>query len=229
MKGEVRCVAAWDVHAERIVRPLQNNGSNWSIGDDRTVFLPGHLLACEPRPAPPLGALPHRNEDLPLVALPTVLASLDDAAQFELLLPFASHTIQGVFRRPLIENKYVEDGTDCPSLGSVVARRRNGRFIESSFGQLRFRFRDEDGVSYDLKVTSAQLYWMFDPENPNALFGVDEANEWLEVNRPDGQIILRVGLTRAWAGKNQEWNPSRCYLQLNGIITPDDHYFIFAG
>ena len=228
MRGDYRCVAAWDVHANRIVRPLQQDGTNWPIARDRSVFYPGNVLACVPYGPRRGGALPHLNEDLPLATTPTVLASLDDAELFTLLLPLADRTIQAAFREPLIDHKYVNEATDCPSLGCVLVRRRNASFVEG-FGKLRFRFRDADGIHYDLGVTSDVLLDMFSPNDPDAFFGVDEANEWLEVNPPAAQVILRVGMARGWSGPEGVWNPLRCYLQLNGIITQDNYFSIFAG
>ncbi len=105
MKGDYRCVAGWDVHAERIVRPLQRDGSNWPIGADRSVFCPGNLLGCIPVTRSSTGTFPHRNEDLPLARTPSVLACLDEASTFGLLIHHTARTIREAFRGPLIEDR----------------------------------------------------------------------------------------------------------------------------
>jgi hypothetical protein len=80
-------------------------------------------------------------------------------------------------------------------------------------------------------VTCDESLHVFSPgdEDAEPHFGVAGANEWLRANPSDSEIILRIGLARAWAGKDGDWNPLRCYIQLNGIICPEDNYHIFAG
>ena len=48
----------------------------------------------------------------------------------------------------------------------------------------------------------------------------DEANQWLESVAEQQPIILRIGVSRGYAGKANEFNPKRCYAQLNGVIRP---------
>ncbi len=107
-------------------------------------------------------------------------------------------------------------------------QRRQVRFFED-FGKLRLELRDSDGVTYNLPVTSDELLHIFSPSDNEAFFGVDEANEWLSVNPPRTELIMRIGLARGWIGGDANWNPPRCYVQLNGIICPEDNYHIFTG
>jgi hypothetical protein len=50
-------------------------------------------------------------------------------------------------------------------------------------------------------------------------------NQWLR-SLGSEQLILKLGLARAWGGQDGQWNPLRCYLQLNGVIFASDfeHY-----
>jgi hypothetical protein len=114
----------------------------------------------------------------------------------------------------------------------VLAPRRNLNFRQDSSFRLRLSFCDSDGTSYDLPVTCDTLNRVFGSTGSDDLehwFGVSEANEWLRADSPDQLLLLRIGFARAWAGKDMVWNPMRCYVQLNGIICPDNYYSIFAG
>jgi hypothetical protein len=221
MTGTTRCVAGWDVHAGRIVRPLQWNGHNWDIGDDRSVFAPGHLIACVAKIPAGSGELPHANEDLRLRDVPTLLRAFSGAELYNLIIDLAQDSIREAFECTFRDDKYVDAGTDCHSLGSIHAPRRKARFFEN-FDKLRLSVTDAEGTSYDLGVTDDRLLSAFDPSDPAAPYGVAEANAWLEQNASSSEIVLRVGLARAWWGKNKEWDPKRCYLQLNGVIAPNN-------
>jgi hypothetical protein len=174
---------------------------------------------------------PHATEDLLLSAAPSFLESFDESTTYGLLLPSTFQSIQQLFGRPLVDGKYLPNGTNCSSLGGVRAARRRVSFIEDSFGKLRLQLQDIDNVVYRLPVTCDWLRHLFSPSDEDAEphFGVAEANEWVCVNPPDADIILRIGLARGWSGKDHGWHPPRCYAQLNGIVCPEDNYHIFAG
>ena len=61
------------------------------------------------------------------------------------------------------------------------------------------------------------------------MYGVTELTEMLNSVPREEEIILRLGLARAWDGKDNHWNPMRCYVQLNGLIFQNNPYCIFAG
>lgn len=224
------CIAAWDIYEERIIRPLQRNGDNWQLANDHSLFFPGHLLNCSPR-GRVRNVLPHGHEDFPLERLPTLLERFSEAETYELLIDKTNDSISSIYGQRLVEDKYIVEGTDCKSLGSILAQRRNIRFFQDMYGKLRLRLQDTDGTVYVLPVTSDELLRTFSPtaEELEPHFGVDEANEWLEANAPEQQLILRIGLARGWSGKEGTWMPKRCYVQLNGIICPTDNWAIFAG
>jgi hypothetical protein len=129
----------------------------------------------------------------------------------------------------LEDNKYIIGGTQCPSLGAVRTKRENLSFLMHE-NRLRLMLADIDGRHYDLPVTCDMLNFFFALTNDvRENFGLLEANEWLTAIPADEDVILRIGLARAWSGPNQQWSPERCYVQLNGIITKDNYYSIFAG
>ncbi len=224
------CVAGWDIHSRRMVRPLQASGENWRLEAGREVFRVGNVVDCSP-----LGRqgaeYPHATEDLPLTQTPVTLDTWDEAATYAFLLPTTVPAIRAVFGQALVDDKYLVAGTRVPSLGGVRLARRRARFEEDGYGKLRLVVDDSDGAHYRLPVTCDYLRHLFAPGDADAepFFGTAEANEWLEVTPPETEVILRIGLARGWAGPSHNWDPRRCYVQLNGIVCPEDNYYIFAG
>lgn len=218
------CVAGWDVHSNRMVRLLQANGENWLYDP---VFIVGNLVSYK-LSGKRNTAFPHATEDSILTAPPTLIEYFDESEMYSLLLGTTFESVAKIFGRALFDEKYIIDGTNCRSLGGLRIERSRIHFVEDSYRKLRLRLHDNDDVNYCLPVTDAGLLRMFS-EDTEPHFGVAEANEWLDVNPPEAQIILRVGLARGWSGKEGTWSPRRCYAQLNGIICPDDNYCIFAG
>ncbi len=229
MSRGVDCGAGRNVEPQTMVRPLQTDGSNWQLGSNRRVFGVGHLIHC--RPSGARGpTMPHSSEDTRLHGTPSLLEELSDDAVHALVLPSAAPSVAKAIGLPLIENKYVEEGARCRSLGGVRVGRRQIQFRDD-WGKLRLSIAEPDGTSYDLKVTSDWLQHLFSPSDEEAEphFGVNEGNEWLDANGEKDVIVLRVGLARPWDGRENRWRPKRCYLQLNGIICPTDNYHIFSG
>jgi hypothetical protein len=169
-------------------------------------------------------------EDTPLREAPRLLEQLTEEQTYKILIDSAAISVAAGFGVELEDNKYVIAETDCRSLVGVRAERRTMSFHES-YGKLRLTLHDADGEYYDAKVTCDTLQHVFSPgdEEAEPHFGLAEANEWLEVNDADDELIVRFGLARAWDGPNKSWDPKRCYLQVNGIICPQDNYHIFAG
>jgi len=223
------CVAGLALATGKMLRPLQANGNNWSLGKDRSVFGVGHVIAC--RPTGQSGTVkPHSLEDTPLKATPSLLEELTEDQTYKLLIGSTAPSVAAGFGVELEDNKYVIAETNCPSLVGIRAERRSMRFHES-YGKLRLSLDDTDGEYYDAKVTCDTLQHVFSPgdESAEPHFGAAEANEWLEVNDDDDELIIRIGLARPWDGPQKSWDPKRCYLQVNGIICPQDNYHIFAG
>ena len=198
------CVAAWDIHNRRMVRPLQPSGENWRLDADRSLFRVGSLLDCSPS-GRPSQAYPHATEDLPLTRSPTLLEHLDESTTYAFLLPTTARSIRELFGRPLAEDKFVEDGAQCPSLGGVRIRRERTAFEQDAYGKLRFRVHDADDVLYRLPVTCDRLRHFFSSgdDESEPTFGIAEANRWLGASSPRSEIILRIGLARGWGGRKE--------------------------
>lgn len=224
------CIAGWDIHSHKMVRPLQASGSNWKLGTNRSVFAVGNLINCVPS-GKRNSVYPHATEDLILSTPPTLLQQFDELTTYSLLIENSFNSIREIFGCQPAENKYIPDGTKCSSLGGLRVERNRVHFIEDGYHKLRLHLNDIENTVYWLPITCDHLRSIFSPVDENAVphFGVAEANEWLCVNPPDCKVILRVGLARAWAGKDGEWSPRRCYVQLNGIVCPEDNFHIFAG
>src|SRR4051812_31482792 len=92
MSGRVCCVAGLNIETQRMVRPLQSTGSNWDLGNDRSVFREGNLLGCEPN-GNRGKVMPHATEDTPLGSKPKVLDQFGEDELYALLLPSAKSTV----------------------------------------------------------------------------------------------------------------------------------------
>lgn len=118
------------------------------------------------------------------------------------------HHVADIFSNLLIDDKYVEELADCRSLGGLIVD-TNDIFVSSKFG-VTLVFDDADGLRHYLKVTEL------------AFAAQDEAAADTLRARIAGhdRVALRIGLPRAWVGPDGNWNPRRCYMQLNGVIVP---------
>ncbi|HKP97835.1 MAG TPA: hypothetical protein VJ385_19010 [Fibrobacteria bacterium] len=224
------CVAGWDFHGNKMVRPLQSSGDNWRFGTDRSIFSVGKLVNCVPIGSP-RNAYPHATEDLRLASPPNLLRIFDEPETYLLLLDKAFKSLRQLFGVSLLEDKFIPEGTQCRSLGGVRIARRRVNFIEDTFGRLRLNVLDNDGIQYQLAVTCDRLKHLFSSSNDDSepQYGLSEANAWLSETPENEDLILRVGLARGWNGNSSDWNPLRCYAQLNGILCPEDNYHIFDG
>jgi hypothetical protein len=73
-------------------------------------------------------------------------------------------------------------------------------------------FHDHD-VAYDLPVTDLECVASADD---NGFASVSEKIARAAAARQN--IILRIGLARAFDGGEARFNPRRCYAQVNGLI-----------
>lgn len=216
MQHDRYCIAAYDIHAGKMVRPLRPRGDNWIFDEFQPPYLPGQLVNVAPSGIAH-GLPPHCAEDMVIRAGMDVLESWTSMELYTALLPMSGRTVAQVFGRRLVGDRYVIEGTCCPSLGGVRVARRRLHFRANSSNRLRLHLDDTDGVAYPLPVTCDRLRSLFEPEGGR--YGIEEANAWLERMAPDEPVILRTGLTRGYAGNEGEFDPRRCYLQINGIVS----------
>lgn len=222
MKGGYFCAAGWDLKEGRIVRPMPPRAKNWRLHEGRVPFVPGQVVNCRAgKPRAGERILPHCNQDFFVAERPWVMRQLSEAELHEVMLETLDTGMRDVFGAELIEQRYLIEGTGVRSLGGIKLKRRK-LFLFHEDERLRLHLIDEHGHRHDLAVTCDTLSHYFSPrgEEWDLHLSEREANEWLELNDPEDWIILRIGLARGWAGPDQDWQPRRCYAQLNGLICP---------
>ncbi len=210
------CIAGFDVHAAKMVRPLRPRGVHWIFDEFQDPYFPGQLVNVKPA-GTPHGVFPHSNEDLPLQSGMRVLDTLSEPELFAAMNGTWAESIVKLFGCAPVENRYFPEGARCPSIGSIRVPRRGILFQSSSANRLRLRLEDSDRIVYSLPVTCDRLRGLFDPDG--GTHGVHAANGWLDKMAPIEPIIVRLGLTRGYAGTSGEFDPKRCYLQVNGLLS----------
>ncbi len=212
------CVACYDLHAGRIVRPLPRNITNWpNVEYTSGRITVGTVLGVVPADPQPVSAYPHASEDLRLTGNPTSLAVLTPGQVVEALRPTADRTVSAIFDGNLLERKYVEASVECRSLGAVMAAASQIRPFVNRYDKLRVVFTDASGAAYDLPVTDMEAQQVLSQEDADA--AAEYLRAKLAQHHRDTEIMLRLGLARAFSGvPPQNWHPMRCYLQCNGFL-----------
>lgn len=212
MAGGDVCVAAIDLQTQQIARPLQWNHRNWPAELVQNGLAPGRIVRQKIRRIQDPHGFPHQTEDTQVA---DALELLDHAVAgpnlFRILAPMADASVCGIFDGRVLENKYVVDGTKCRSLGAVISDPKLAR-LYTSYDRPRLEFSDGDR-NYDLPVTDL-LIW--NACKSDRLGAVQKA--FLAAARGKEHLMIRVGLARGWAGSSNEFDPKRCYLQVNGVI-----------
>lgn len=209
MSGGRVCVAGIDIHGGSMVRPLQPSGANW----EENKWVPGYmkvgnLLAFEPA-AKGNSDFPHRTEDF-RVAKVTLLEEVSAAQLYEACADTADDSIDDIFDGELKEDKYIDDKTECRSLGCVIVP-KNKLMVNVSFDKPHLNMNLGGFDWYNPSITELGL----------RSIPAEAARAQLQ-ERIAGATkapAIRLGLARAWAGPvNHTYDPKRCYMQVNGII-----------
>lgn len=219
MQGNHFCIAAYDLRDGILVRPLRPHHENWIFDEFQEPYQPGQLVHAILRETHQ-GLFPHRMEDRLVSGGMQVLEEWTEAELHSALLPTCAKSLVGIFGSRPQDNRYFPEGTRCPSLGGLAIPRRRIRFHQQTKPKLRLHLEDADGVCCSLPVTCHKLRGLFDPEtDPQA---IDDANTWLNSVSMNDMIVLRVGLCRGYAGTDNEFQPKRCFLQINGVVRPNE-------
>ena len=217
MRHDDFCIAGYDIHTRKMARPLRPKGQNWVFDEFQAAYRPGQLVDLKSWSARPDGVQPHCLEDMILKREMEELEVWTDRELYAAMLPSACHAITQLFDLRPLENSYVIEGTECRSLGGVKAPRASINLRANNYNRLRLQLDDADGELYNLPVTCHRLRSLFDPGGGR--LGIQGANDWLQEIPADEPIVLRIGLTRGYAGGDGEFNPRRCYVQINGILS----------
>jgi hypothetical protein len=171
----------------------------------------GNILSLKPaEPGSP--DYPHATEDYRTSHV-TKMAKASNSELYEACMETADDGIDSLFDGNIVDNKYVAEKTECRSLGCVAVPSNKLR-LSDKFDKVQVSYPDDLGTWHNLSVTDLTIKNL-----KNATKGVEHLQHQIE-NAGYSPSILRVGLARAWDGPNNEHDPKRCYLQLNGLIFP---------
>ena len=216
MQNDVFCIAAYDLHRNRMVRPMLAGKGNWTFDRLHPGFRPGQLVLGKPGGVEK-SQYPHRTEDTPMQVTMKVLETWSESELYFALSPVASNGISQIFGQGLVEGRYFLEGTRCPSLGGLNIERRRLRFCFGTQNRVRLEVTEKDGTLHSLPITCDRFRSCFDLETrPDAVL---EANQRLQGLPAEEFILLRIGLSRGYSGSSGEFNPKRCFLQINGILS----------
>ena len=210
MTGGLVCVAGIDLQTGALIRPLQPTGQNWE--EDKWVakgyFQPGKVVGLDSAEMP-LRTYPHTNEDF-FVKSVKGLGAVTPHELFSACNETADADISSVLNHNLQENKYVVEGAHCRSLLCIVQQASTIR-LSDRYDKIQLSFNSDNGW-YNLPVTDLQA-----KESGSAAAGVQNLQDRLDA--ADSHVAIRLGLARGWDGKpHNDYDPKRCYLQVNGII-----------
>lgn len=213
------CVAAYDVHQNRIVRPLPRDIANWPVAEFTSGRIGvGSVLGVRPLDRQPLSAYPHATEDLRLVEPPDQLGVLAVGELARALEPTADDTVSSIFDGNLLDRKYVQERALCRSLGAIMTPAARIRPYVDGYDKLRIAIRDRSDLTYDLPITDMQARQVQTSQDTEA--AARYVQEKLGRHPAGTHIMVRLGLARGWGGGSQGWHPLRCYLQCNGLLYP---------
>lgn len=213
MSAGLVCVAALDIHAGTMVRPLQPDGSNWEEPKwvAKGYMVVGNVLSLVPAAAGQ-SAYPHASEDFRVKTIRR-LGTSAPGDLYEACQQTADASVDGLFDNSVEDNKYIVAGTHCRSLGCIMLPRTSLRIAEF-YGKVQASYQDRLGTWHNFPVTDLATK---NADSPEA--GAAALNTRLAASNFFKPVALRLGLARAWDGGDKGYDPKRCYIQLNGLIT----------
>lgn len=145
--------------------------------------------------------LPHSNEDLLVENQAIIMAPNEPNPHiFHKLEKLSRSSVEELFGPEIKENKYVDEGTTCPSVGVLSCMGRDLELIRDPFDSSKRRVKIEGG--YEPRITA-----------------INARN--LPEELPDKPTLVILGLARPFAGTEQnQFVPRRCYILVLRIL-PD--------
>lgn len=214
MGGGLVCVAGLDINSGDMVRPLQGDGSNWSESEwvDTGYMVVGNVLSLPPAHAGN-PAYPHANEDFRVKSV-RIQGQASASELYAACAEASDQDIDAIFGDCLVERKYTVADSKCRSLGGIEISARRLE-VSTFYNKTQVSFQDRWKNWYNLPVTELLTKNEGDTEAGTQALAARLASAGWQ------NVILRLGLTRAWDGGPQGFDPKRCFLQLNGVILPD--------
>ncbi|XP_031549778.1 uncharacterized protein LOC116287256 [Actinia tenebrosa] len=197
------CHLGFDSQSGRILRPFYRpiDGSccwDTPLQIDKTYVF---RILSSPRDGPKrLTPLPHNNEDL-LVDNQAIKRESNETASpdiFQRLKKLSKSSVEEIFGPGIKENKYVDEGTDCPSVGVLGCMGSDLEMIRDPFEYRKRRVKISGG--YEPRFTAIDA-------------------EHIPEDLPDNPTLVVLGLGRPFAGTGQNhFDPRRCYILVLRIL-----------
>ncbi|HVJ01247.1 MAG TPA: hypothetical protein VM662_03640 [Sphingomonas sp.] len=206
-------MAGLDLDNHQMLRPLQSSGANWEEAKwvKEGYMQVGNVISIEPAAAA-TSDFPHRTEDC-LVAKVGILGQATPAQLYSACIETADDSINDLFSGSLIDNKFVNAGTDCRSLGCVLVVGSELR-VSGAYDKVQISYSCGFGDWQNLTVTDLAI-----KSCESSAVGAATVQQQI-AGAGNQYMALRVGLARAWDGPDHNYDPKRCYIQLNGLISP---------
>ena len=200
--------AVWYIglNGDRLVWPVPQYGRGWT-GDN---FKVGEVHNFEVLDGEARTSHPHKGDEVPVqhrARMPGVEPA-QNVNLFHTLCPLSHERVKDVFTVPLIEKRYVTEGTCCTSVGIYRCKRGNILCFQSEFGKTRCKIRE---LNYSEENHTVE-YFEFPAHMENGAMGRIE---------DDDEVLLILVLCRPFAGQQVPFNRRRCYVLVIGIVTQE--------
>ena len=185
------------LYQNTLVRPIpRTTESECCWPNDHVQFKVGEFHNFQVLDSDPHVAHPHKVNDV-LVKHLGRAESPQDLNLFGVLRALSHERLMDVFGGiKLIDDRYVEEGSMCPSVGIYRCHRENISVRRNDKGKQRCEITD-NGHVFDFPI--------------NAVSGGERIGN-------DGEVLLVLGMGRPLSGK-ENYNPRRCFVLVIGIVS----------
>jgi hypothetical protein len=187
------CVAAYDLHGHRVVRPLPRDIDNWqSVEFTSGRITVGSVLGIRP----PTSAYPHAREDLRLAESPVQVDVLTRGEVLRALHSTADESVSAIFDGNLLDRKYVQERNACRSLGAIMTPAARIRPYVDGYDKLRVAVTDQGDTTYHLPITDMEARQVQAAQDAEA--AAQYVQDQLNRHSHATQIMVRLGLARGF-------------------------------